>query len=110
MDMKFKRAVDIIRNLRNDFAHATQVEALSMQEYADKLRALLKLMKKGNEDLFDQFLPFFEQEGIHGEHARNYSCCVMILLLKLELVQNSLSPPDIMLPALLDYKNAGRTA
>src|SRR6266478_4415911 len=72
MDVHFKRTVDLIRKLRNDFAHATKVESLTEPRHANRLNELLNLVRKGNKNHFDEFLPFFEKAESHGELARNY--------------------------------------
>ena len=109
-DARFKRSLDLIRKLRNDFAHATRVETLTEQKHADRLNELLKMVKKGNQNHFNEFLPFFEKAKGHSQHARNYLTCVMVLLVKLELVTCQLKPPEILLPALLDYRRTDTEA
>jgi hypothetical protein len=104
IDSRFKRALGLVRRLRNDFAHAIKVEKLDSEPHASRLAELSTLVGEGNQHHFTTFLPFFEVAQTHGEHGRKYLSCVMILLLKLELVRHHLKPPEILLPAKLDYQ------
>jgi hypothetical protein len=103
IDRGFRDALNLIRNLRNDFAHATTVESLEFGKHASRLRELVKLVKKGNANQWQSFQDVFHAAG---PNAQDYLICVMTLLLKLELVRPHLRPADIFLPALLDYRNA----
>lgn len=89
-DVRFKQSLGIIRRLRNDFAHAVKVESLSEQKHADKVQALAKLLGKENEAVLKGFYLAFEKSG---EQAQIYLGCVMLLLVKLELVRHHLEPP-----------------
>ena len=42
-DLPFKQALDLVRKLRNDFAHAFKVESLQHNRHADRVKALTKL-------------------------------------------------------------------
>ena len=104
IDLRFKRALGLVRRLRNDFAHAIKVEKLENEPHTSRLTELLTLVGKGNQQHFNTFLPVFEVAQTHGEHGRNYLTCVMILLLKLELVRHHLKHPKVLLPAILDFQ------
>ena len=68
------------------------------------MNELVKLIKPGNEHHFGEFILFFERAELLGKPAHNYLTCVMVLLIKLELVTAQLEPPEIWLPLLLEYK------
>ena len=48
MDLEFKQALDLIRGLRNDFAHATKIETLADLRYSERVKALEKLVAAEN--------------------------------------------------------------
>lgn len=102
MDSSFKQALDLIRKLRNEFAHATEVESLEQQNHADKVRALSKLVVSGNEKVIEGFYQAFQESS---EALAVYMSCIMLLLVKLEIVRHHLKPPEILLPAKLNYKS-----
>ena len=101
IDPRFKQALNSIRKLRNDFAHATKVERLQEQSHADRVKALWTLVEKSNESKLEGFVLAFQESG---EQAAQYLSCVMLLLLKLELVRHHLERPYILLPAKLNYR------
>ncbi len=102
IDIRFKQALDLIRKLRNDFAHATKVETLGEQKHADKVKALFKMVAKANQNQLAGFQLAFQEAR---EQSRDYLSCVMLLLLKLELVRHHAERPKILLPAKLDYED-----
>lgn len=104
VDSNFKQALDLVRKLRNDFAHATKVESLEEQTHADKVKALLRLVSTGNQESLEGLKLAFRKGAGAGEQACAYLACVMLLLLKLEMVRHHLRRPEILLPAMLNYK------
>jgi len=103
IDLPFKQALDIVRSLRNEFAHATTVETLKEQSHADKVKALAKLISNGSQRMLADMEDVFRTAGGSGEQAATYLGCIMVLLLKLELVQHFIERPDIKLSAKLNY-------
>lgn len=105
IDLGFKRALDLVRRLRNDFAHATKVETLEGQKHADKVRELRKLVAAdGKKSLEEMELAFVKGAG-SSELATAYLACIMILLGKLELTRHRLKRPKIRLPVKLNYQD-----
>src|ERR1051326_7634745 len=80
--LRFKRSLDLVRNLRNDFAHALKVEKLSQQNHSNRVMALYKLTKEGNEANFQRFFGIF---GKAEKHTQIYLTCILLLILKLEM-------------------------
>ncbi len=103
IDTKFGTALQHIRKLRNDFAHATKVETLAEDKHAHRVRALSQLLAEGNQQDLQVFQNFFMKSG---QNCRIYLSCVMVLLMKLALVRRQLEPPVILLPAKLNYGKA----
>jgi hypothetical protein len=60
------------------------------------------LIASGNEKVMEGFYRAF-QEAI--EPLAAYMSCIMLLLVKLEIVRHHLKPTEILLPAKLDYKS-----
>jgi hypothetical protein len=103
IDRPFKNALNLVRRLRNDFAHAVKVESLKDQQHANKVVELLKLVAKGNEQSVRSFQLVFQIKHTSAE-TQKYLSCIMLLLMKLELVRYHMKPADVLLPAKLDYK------
>lgn len=110
MDLPFKQALDLVRKLRNDFAHAIKVESLQQGSHADRVKALSKLVRSGNEKVIEGFALAIQkaaqeaQVQVPPEQLRAYLGCVMLLLLKLELTRHHAERPDVLLPAKINYK------
>jgi hypothetical protein len=102
IDLRFKQALDIVRKLRNDFAHATKVESLHEQMHADRVKALSGLFTGGSQQELETFYPAFEGAG---EHARVYLSCIMFLLMTLEIVRHNVERPEILVHAKVDYED-----
>jgi hypothetical protein len=100
IDLQFKRALDLVRALRNGFAHATRVESLQRHPHVDKVRELCAVVAKGNERYLEGYRLAFKGSG---KQAQLYLSCVMLLLSRLELVRHDLRPPRILLPARVNY-------
>jgi hypothetical protein len=94
-----------VRKLRNDFAHATRVETLEEPTHADKVKALEQLISAGNqrESLAELKLVFKKVVGAR-EQTCSYLSCVMLLLLKLEMTRHHIERPEVLMPAMLNYK------
>jgi hypothetical protein len=111
IDLPFKQALDLVRKLRNDFAHAIKVESLQQDSHADRVKALSKLVIKGNEKAIEGFALAYKkaaqevQAQVPPEQVRAYLSCVMLLLLKLELTRHFVQRPDVLLPAKINYKD-----
>ena len=109
IDLPFKQALGLVRKLRNDFAHAIKVESLQQDNHADRVKALSKLVIKGNEKTIESFALAYQkaaeevQAQVPPEHVRAYLSCVMLLLLKLELTRHFTQRPDVLLPAKINY-------
>ena len=110
IDLSFKQALDIIRKLRNSFAHAIKVESLECGNHADRVKALYKLVVKGNKKVIETFSEAFldaakeAEVQVPPEQVRAYLSCIILLLLKLELTRHFAHRPDVLLPAKLNYK------
>jgi hypothetical protein len=110
IDLPFKQALDLVRKLRNDFAHAVKVESLQEGCHADRVKALSKLMNAGNEETIEHFALAYQKAAQKAqvqelpELVRLYLSCVVLLLLKLELTRHYAQRPDVLLPAKLNYK------
>ncbi|SRR5258708_4772522 len=105
IDLQFKQALDFVRKLRNDFAHATRVESLEAQRHADRVRELRKLIAGDRQNSLEGLeLAFVRGAGV-GKLTSAYLGCVMLLLVKLELTRHHLEKPTILLPAKLDYRD-----
>ncbi len=111
IDLPFKQALDLVRKLRNDFAHAIKVESLQHDSHADRVKALSKLMIKGNEKTIEGFALAYKEAAqevqvqVPPEQVRAYLSCVMLLLLKLELTRHFVQRPDVLLPAKINYQD-----
>jgi hypothetical protein len=105
LDSDFKQALGLVRKLRNDFAHATRVETLEEPTHADKVKALEQLISAGNqrESLAELKLVFKKAVGAR-EQTCSYLSCVMLLLLKLEMTRHHIERPEVLMPAMLNYK------
>lgn len=104
MDLEFKQALDLVRRLRNDFAHAVTVEKLSDQEHSDRVKALVKMMTKSTGAKTDTFIPAFgELSKQVSKPCQQYLSCIMVLLVKLELVRGHVERAEVKLPAKLTY-------
>lgn len=109
IDLPFKQALDLVRKLRNDFAHAIKVESLQEGCHADRAKALAKLVIIGNEKAVEGFALAYQQAARDAqvqeppEQLRSYLSCVMLLLLKLEMTRYHAQPPDVLLPAKINY-------
>ena len=110
VDLPFKQALDLVRKLRNDFAHAIKVESLRHDRHADRVMALSKLVRNGNEKVIESFsLAYLKaaqeaQVQVPPEQVRAYLSCVMLLLLKLELARPYTKQPAVLLPAKINYQ------
>ena len=110
IDLPFKQALDLVRKLRNDFAHAIKVESLQQDSHADRVKALSKLVIKGNEKAIEGFTLAYQKAAQEAqvqeppEQVRAYLSCVMLLLLKLELTRHHAQRPGVLLPAKINYK------
>ena len=110
IDLPFKHALDLVRKLRNNFAHAIKVESLQQDCHADRVKALSKLVIKGNEKAIEGFALAYQKAAQEAqvqeppEQVRAYLSCVMLLLLKLELTRHHAHRPDVLLPAKINYK------
>lgn len=110
IDLPFKHALDLVRKLRNDFAHAIKVESLQQDSHADRVKALSKLVTDGNEKAIEGFALAYQKAAQEAqvqeppEQVRAYLSCVMLLLLKLELTRHHAQRPDVLLPAKINYK------
>jgi hypothetical protein len=107
IDSRFRQALDLVRRLRNDFAHATKVETLEEQRHADRVRALSALISRGNPKTLEGLEIAFRKGAGLGTLPCAYLASVMVLLLKLELVRHHVERPKILLPAKLDYQEQG---
>jgi hypothetical protein len=111
IDLPFKQALDLVRRLRNDFAHAIKVESLQQDSHADRVKALSKLVIKGNEKTIEGFALAYQKAAqevrvkVPPEQVRIYLSCVMLLLLKLELTRHFAQRPDVLLPAKINYQD-----
>jgi hypothetical protein len=111
IDLPFKQALDLVRKLRNDFAHAIKVESLQQDSHADRVKALSKLVIKGNEETIEGFALAYQKAAqeakvkVPPEQVRAYLSCVMLLLLKLELTRHFVQRPDVLLPAKINYQD-----
>jgi hypothetical protein len=109
IDLKFKQALNLVRKLRNDFAHATTVESLQDGAHASRVAALFKLMDPDDNSVAP-LASSFTQAAIKikrklGDKTANYLGCVMTLLLKLEMARFHLKPPSIEIPAKINFKD-----
>ncbi len=111
IDLPFKQALDLVRKLRNDFAHAIKVESLQQASHADRVKALSKLVIKGNENTIEGFALAYKEAAqevqvqVPPEEVRTYLSCVMLLLLKLEITRHFVQRPDVLLPAKINYQD-----
>jgi hypothetical protein len=111
IDLPFKQALDLVRKLRNDFAHAIKVESLQQDSHADRVKALSKLVIKGNEKTIEGFALAYKEAAqevqvqVPPEQVRAYLSCVMLLLLKLELTRHFVQRPDVLLQAKINYQD-----
>lgn len=109
IDLPFKQALDLVRKLRNDFAHAIKVESLQQASHADRVKALCKLVIAGNENTIEGFAQAYQKAAQEAqvqeppEQVCAYLSCVMLLLLKLELARHHAQRPDVLLPAKINY-------
>jgi len=108
IDLKMRQAIDMVRNLRNDFAHATTVETLQDQKHSDRVQALWKLMMNGNKNALEGFDDCFrdaaKQVGAKlGKQTACYLSCIMAILIKLELARYHVEPPFIVLPVKVNF-------
>lgn len=104
IDSRFRQALDLVRKLRNDFAHATKVETLEEQRHADRVRALSALISRGSRKTLEGLETAFRKGAGLGTLPCAYLASVMVLLVKLELVRHHVERPKILLPAKLDYQ------
>lgn len=102
IDLGFKRALDLVRRLRNDFAHATEVETLEDHKHSQRVKALRELMAKEREGTIEAMSWEFQKAN---PQSKTYLSCVMILLLKLELVRYHMERPEIFVPAKVNYQD-----
>lgn len=99
IDLHFKQALDLIRKLRNDFAHAVKVESLQDNQHTARVQALTQLMAKGNKSQLSKLhIPFNKSK----KQTRNYLSCVMLLLVKLEITKLYRRPLESCLPENLN--------
>jgi hypothetical protein len=110
IDLKFKQALNLVRKLRNDFAHAITVESLQDGAHASRVAALFDLMKTDDDSIApiaQAFVKAANEVGKEvGEKTANYLGCIMMLLLKLEMASFHLQPPPVDIPAKIDFKDA----
>lgn len=109
IDLKFKQALNMVRKLRNDFAHAITVETLQEGKHASRVAALFALMKTEDDTVMVMASVFTNaaKEGGKkiGDKTANYLGCIMVLLMKLEMASFHLGRPDVEIPAKIDYRD-----
>lgn len=103
LDADFKRALELVRRLRNNFAHAVAVESLKENAHANRVTELSKLIAKGNKKTLVELEHVFRVGARAEKETSSYLACIMILLMKLELLQHFVERPKILLPAMLKY-------
>jgi len=109
IDLKFKRALNLVRKLRNDFAHAITVESLQDGAHASRVAALFTLMNTEDNSVAPIALAFTnaaKEVGKEvGDKTANYLGCIMMLLLKVEMARFHLEPPSVDIPAKINFKD-----
>jgi hypothetical protein len=100
IDDDFRSALDLIRDLRNAFAHAVNVESLEQPEYRDRVKQLFEMIDKGNGKMVDSMSDVFDLESLNGQ----YLTSVLVILIKLDIVTAFVKPATVVLPAQISYK------
>lgn len=94
IDLELKRALDLVRSLRNDFAHAVIVENLSEEKHANRVSSLVKIIAAYGE-VHKPFLSLFAH---CPKQCQEYLSCIMAILVRLQDVRGQLEQ-RLTLPA-----------
>jgi hypothetical protein len=95
---EFRLALDLVRKLRNDFAHATTVETLAVKSHSDRVEALHKVVSSENANAYATMSPSFKDAPAP---AQPYLTCVMVLLVDLELGRQRIKKLRVRFPIRL---------
>lgn len=85
IDRNFEHALQMIRKIRNAFAHSINVASLSEPPYNGQLNELIRDVKKDG-DSFDNMVHQLRQGGF-PEKLLNFCAAVIVLLMSLEMVE-----------------------
>jgi hypothetical protein len=109
IDLKFKQALNLVRRLRNDFAHAIMVESLQDGAHSSRVIALSEMMSTDDDlvtPLAEAFTDSAKVVGKElGDKTASYLGCIMMLLLTLELARCHIARPSIDIPAKIDFND-----
>jgi hypothetical protein len=84
IDRSFEHALQMVRKIRNDFAHSIAVASLSAPPYKNQLNELIKDVKKDG-DSFDNIASGLREQRF-PEEVLDFCAAVMILLMRLEML------------------------
>jgi hypothetical protein len=85
IDRNFEHALQMVRKIRNAFAHSIDVASLSDPPHNGQLNELIKDVRKDG-DSFDDMVHQLQQ-GSFPEKLLNFSAAVLVLLLRLEMLE-----------------------
>jgi DNA-binding MltR family transcriptional regulator len=102
IDRQFTQALNLIRRIRNDFAHEATACTLSKGSHADRVEALTAPYR--NLEIFKYFQKMCF-EGV-DRHRSHYMIMVGILMMRLEYIIENITPRDEKEAALLFQDHA----
>ncbi len=85
IDTNFEHALQMLRKIRNSFAHSATISNLSEPPHSDQLRELVKDVRKDG-DTFDTVVEHLKEAGF-SEKLADFCGSVLVLLMKLEMVE-----------------------
>jgi hypothetical protein len=85
IDSNFEHALQMIRKIRNVFAHSINVASLDDPPHNGQLNELIRDVRKDG-DLFDNMVDLLGQVGL-PEKLLNFCAAIIVLLIGLEMVE-----------------------
>jgi hypothetical protein len=96
IDRDVERALQLIRRIRNDFAHTVGVASLSDAAHSSRLRELIKLCRCGT---LYAMLELAEEERSIKEPVHSFCCALIVVIVCLEVVVRDIAPFTVARPA-----------
>lgn len=100
IDKNFEHALQMIRKIRNAFAHSIGVASLSEAPYNGQLAELIRDIKKDG-DTFDDMVSSLKDAGF-PEKSLSFCSAIIVLLVKLEIVAAATTKLELGSIARLD--------
>ena len=103
IDLEMRTALDLVRKVRNDFAHSIETATLSDAPHKDRVRDL-KNLTEHSQLWKDTYRPLMEDGGLglESEDLASFSSSMAVILAGIELAEVASQPVTAQFTASFD--------